>query len=164
LDFQDLPGISFAADGSPLRAERDQHAAAMSVLGHDVTAPAPGGDINTDYPAIGAAQMDIAVEALAKAKTCAVTLQWGDEVTLKAAGLTVDVHTASDYTSDLYNAIYSASSAPPGNMFITVQNWNAQQFASLLDRLAATPLGSGTLMDRSVVVGVSDSGEGFDRQ
>jgi len=162
LGYDNLPGLSFDRAGSAIPAERDPQAVALRVLGHNVSAPSLTGDINVDYPGIGAAQMGVAVEALATAKTCAVTLLWGEQVTLRGLGLTVDVPTAADETSDLYDAIYSASAVRPGNPFVTLQNWYAQQFASLLDRLAATPLGSGTLLDRSVVVWISDSGAGYD--
>jgi hypothetical protein len=160
--YDDNPGISFGADGSAIRGERDPHAAATRVLGHDVRAPDPGGDIDIDYPALGAAHMDVAAEALATSKACVVTLMWGDRLIPKSLGLSQDVHTLSHGTADLYSAVSSTTPPRPGNDFAKLQRWYAQQFASLLDRLSAIPVAGGTLLDRSVVVWISESGAGED--
>ncbi|HXU05049.1 MAG TPA: DUF1552 domain-containing protein [Polyangia bacterium] len=160
--FDDNPGISFADDATPLRGERDPRAAAMRVLGHDVTAPDPNGDISAIYPALGTAHMNVAVEALATAKACVVTLMWGDHVNPTWLGLNAtDVHELSHDTIDLYDAVNSKN-APSGNRFVKMQSWYAQQFASLLGQLRSTPLGAGTLLDQSVVVWISESGAGVD--
>ena len=162
--FNDSPGVSFADDGSPIRGERDPHAVAMRVLGHDVTAPDPTGDINAIYPAIGTAHMAVAVEALATAKTCAVTLMWGDHFNPAVLGITgSDLHELSHDTIGLFESV-NGGTPRPDNRFAKMQRWYAQQFASLLDRLRATPLGAGTLLDQSVVVWISESGTGVDHQ
>jgi len=162
--FNDSPGVSFADDGSPIRGEHDPHAVAMRVLGHDVTAPDPTGDINAIYPAIGTAHMAVAVEALATAKTCAVTLMWGDHFNPAVLGITgSDLHELSHDTIGLFESV-NGGTPRPDNRFAKMQRWYAQQFASLLDRLRATPLGSGTLLDQSVVVWISESGTGVDHQ
>ena len=162
--FNDSPGVSFADDGSPIRGEHDPHAVAMRVLGHDVTAPDPTGDINAIYPAIGTAHMAVAVEALATAKTCAVTLMWGDHFNPAVLGITgSDLHELSHDTIGLFESV-NGGTPRPDNRFAKMQRWYAQQFASLLDRLRATPLGAGTLLDQSVVVWISESGTGVDHQ
>jgi len=162
--FDDTYGVSFTGDGSPIHGEPDPHAVAMRVLGHDVSAPDPTGDINAIYPAIGAAHMSVAVEALATAKTCAVTLMWGDHFNPAVLGITgSDLHELSHDTLGLYEAVNGGPGAGrPDNRFAKMQRWYAQQFASLLDRLRATPLGPGTLLDQSVVLWISESGAGVD--
>jgi len=163
--YDDNPGISFDAGGAPIRGERDPHAAAVRVLGHDVTAPDPAADIDVSYPAIGAAQMDVAVEALAKAKTCAVTLMWGDQVVLESLGLTDLIHNVSHFATNDYDAFISANPmSDPGSPFVKLQAWYAAQFASLLARFKNTPLGGGSLLDRSVIVWISESGVGGDHR
>jgi len=161
--FDDNPGVSFGADGLAIRGERDPRAAAMRVLGHDVTAPDPTGDIDANYPALGAAHMDVAAEALATSKACVVTLMWGDHVAPRWLGATQSVHELSHLANSLYPTVSSQPPASdPSNPFVKLQTWYAQQLASLLDRLRATPLGAGTLLDRSVVLWISDSGAGQD--
>ena len=159
--FDDNPGVSFGSDGVAIRGERDPRAAATRVLGHDVTAPDPTGDIDVNYPALGGAHMDVAVEALAAAKTCAVTLMWGDHVVPRWLGLKEDVRDLSLYALRFQEAVTSLTfPSDPSNPFVKLQTWYAQQFASLLDRLKATRVGDGTLLDRSVVVWISESGDG----
>ncbi len=162
LGYDDLPGVSFADDGAAIRGERDPHAAAMRVLGHDIAAPDPAGDIDADYPALGAAQMDVAVEALATSKACVVTLMWGDKVVPRWIGLNNGVHELSHLTNAIYTSLSSGAPSRPADPFQTLQRWYAQQFASLLNRLRAIPTGAGTLLDRSVVVWISESGAGSD--
>jgi hypothetical protein len=163
--FNDSPGVSFAANGAAILGERDPRLVAMRVLGHTVTAPDPGGDINAIYPALGAAHMDVAVEALATAKTCAVTLMWGDHVTPQWLNLSGDAHSLSHLAPNLYAAVAVANPTfDPNNQYVRLQTWYAQQFASLLERMRAVPVGAGTLLDRSVVVWISDSGTGSDHQ
>jgi hypothetical protein len=158
----DLPGVSFDTTGAAVRGERDPRVAATALLGHTVTAPAPGGDLSVDYPALGKAHMDVLVEALASSKTCAATLMWGDDVVTGWLPSPSTVHEASHETTSLY----SAGGNPPqtffGSRFVTLQHWYAEQFAYLLGRLQDTPLSGGTLLDRSIVVWISESGAGYD--
>jgi hypothetical protein len=106
--------------------------------------------------------MGVAVEALATSKACVVTLMWGDQVVPKWLNMNVLVHELSHDTADTYSAINTPSSARPGGRFVTLQRWYAQQFADLLQRLREVPLGSGTLLDHSVVLWISESGAGSD--
>ena len=108
--------------------------------------------------------MAVAVEALATAKTCAVTLMWGDHFNPAVLGITgSDLHELSHDTIGLFESV-NGGTPRPDNRFAKMQRWYAQQFASLLDRLRATPLGAGTLLDQSVVVWISESGTGVDHQ
>jgi len=158
-----IPGVSFGADGSAIRGERDPNAAAMRVLGHGVSSPAPDGVLESIYPALGAAHIDVAVEALARGKSCAVTLMWGDYVQPVWLGESGLLHDLSHLANQTFSVV--TTSNPPRTAddgFMKVQIWYAQQFAALLDRLRSTPVGSGTLLDRSVVVWISESGSGGD--
>jgi hypothetical protein len=163
LGWEDETGVSFAADGTPRRGDRHPNEAAVRVLGHTVNAPDPAANIDAVYPAVGAAHMDVAVEALATGKTCAVTLMWGDQVAPLWLNLSGLMHDLSHFANSLYNSVVLATPPPStANHFVRVQTWYAEQFASLLARLKAVPVGAGTLLDRSVVLWISDSGSGAD--
>jgi hypothetical protein len=163
--FDDNPGVCFGADGTAIRGERDPNAAGMRVLGHSVHAPDPNADIDSSYPALGAAQIGVAVEALAMGKTDTVVLMWGDHVVPQWLGLTQDIHTLSHLTSGAYTAL-STPMPPsnPGGDFQKLQTWYAQQFALLLDQMSRVPVGAGSLLDQSVVLWISESGTGSDHQ
>jgi hypothetical protein len=166
--WTDMSGISYGADGLPIRGERDPNAVATRVLGHGVDAPDPDGPpgaIDTTYPALGAAHMDVAVEALATRKTCAVTLMWGDQVEPRWIGISDYVHDLSHTGNSVYLAVTTPTWYQPQTTlkgYPKVLEWYAQQFARLLDRMRAVPLGNGTLLDRSVVIWISDNGSGPD--
>ena len=160
-----VAGVSFGADGVAIPGEHDPNAAAMRALGHGVTAPAPDGVLENIYPALGAAHIDVAVEALARGKSCAVTLMWGDFVAprwLNGSGMLL--HDLSHLTNSVISVVTTSTPPPTSSNsdFMKVQIWYAQQFAALLDRLRSTPVGAGTLLDRSVVVWISESGSGGD--
>jgi hypothetical protein len=160
--FEDNPGVSFGANGTAIRGDGDPGAVATRVLGHTVTSPDPAGNIDDIYPALGAAHMDVLVEALATGKSCAATLMWGDQVSPSWLGSTISIHELSHLSNGLYNGVTSNAQPSPSGQFVALQRWYAQQFASLLDRLRAVPVGPGTLLDRSVVVWISESGSGSD--
>jgi len=47
---------------------------------------------------------------------------------------------------------------------VKLQAWYAAQFAALLTRFKNTPVGGGSLLDRSVIVWISESGVGGDHR
>jgi len=157
-----LAGVSFGADGVAIRGERDPNVAAMRVLGHGVTAPDPNGILENIYPALGAAHIDVAVEALATAKACAVTLMWGDYLQPRWLNAFDYLHELSHYNNSIYSAVTTLMPPATRSDFMKVQIWYAQQLAVLLGRLRSIPLGNGTLLDRSVVVWISETGSGGD--
>jgi len=161
--FDDNPGICFDAKGVALRGEGDPNAVAMRLFGH--TARSPTGDIDSDYPLLGAAQIGNAAEALARGLTDTVVLMWGDHVDPKWLGLSQDVHTLSHLTSGAYTAL-SAPMPPssPTGQFQTLQTWYATQFRNLLQELSVIPVGATSLLDQSVVIWISESGTGSDHQ
>jgi hypothetical protein len=161
--FDDNPGICFGTDGAALRGEPDPNAVSMRLLGHYNLLPS--GDIDSTYPLIGAAHIAVIQEALYRNLTNTAVLMWGDHVVPKwlGLGLTDDVHTLSHLGNNAYTAFSTAM--PPvsaANPFRTLQTWCATQFAMLLDSLAAVPIGSGTLLDQSVVIWLSESGAAVD--
>jgi hypothetical protein len=158
----DNPGVSFGPAGGAVRAERDPNVAAMKFLGHSVPAPDPNGDIDATYPMLGQAQINVAVEALARSKTCVVTLEWGDDFVPTFLGLTQRVHDLSHTTSDLYSAVQQSGGAVAPTPFGKLQTFYAQMFLALLDGMSNTPVGAGTLLDQSVVMWISETGQGSD--
>jgi hypothetical protein len=160
--YDDNPGVSFDAGGA-VRGERDPNLVAARLLGHPATgAPDPTGDIDAIYPMLGQAHINVAVEALGRAKTCSVALMWGDDFVPKFLGLTQRVHELSHTTSDLYSAAQLSGGTVATTPFGKLQSFYAQMFLSLLDGLSNTPLGAGTLLDQSVVVWISETGQGSD--
>jgi hypothetical protein len=160
--YDDIPGVSFDATGGALRGEHDPNVAAATLLGHLAAPLDPNAPIDTNYPQIGAAQMDVAVEALARSKTCVVTLMWGDDFVPRFLGLTLRVHELSHTAADLYSATHLSGANPAPTAFSKLQTFYAQQFAALLDRMSKVPVGAGTLLDQSVVIWISETGAGPD--
>jgi hypothetical protein len=160
--YEDNPGVSFDRNGNPLRGEHDPNLVASQLLGGPIAPIDPSASIDATYPAIGAAHMDVAVQALALAKTCVVTLMWGDDFVPAFLGLTQRVHELSHTASDLYSATHLTGGNPAPTPFAKLQTFYAQQFASLLDRLASAPFGAGTLLDQTVAIWISETGAGPD--
>jgi hypothetical protein len=159
--YDDDPGVSFDAVGVPLRGERDPVVAARSV-GVPVRPIDLTASIDSNYPMIGQAHIEVAAEALAAGKTCAVTLMWGDDFVPTFLGLTQRVHELSHTTSDLYAAVQQSGGTVVPTPFGKLQNFYAQMFLALLDQMSNTPVGAGTLLDQSVVVWISETGQGSD--
>ena len=159
--YDDQPGVSFDAAGTAVRGERDPAVAARN-LGIPARAVDLTASIDANYPMIGQAQIEVAAQALALSKTCAVTLEWGDHFIPTFLGLTMRVHELSHTTSDLYSATQASGATVAPTPFAKLQNFYAQMFAALLDEMSRTPLGGGTLLDQSVVIWISDTGQGSD--
>lgn len=104
------------------------------------------------FAAVGKAQMDIMVRALACDVTRVASLQWSHSVGgLPIPGVTGEHH-------DL-------SHADDGNLAakeqLTLTNiWYAQQFAYLLARMKEVPEAGGTMLDNSLVIMVNELGKG----
>ena len=111
---------------------------------------------NDAFPAIGAAQQSLAVQALACGVTNVATLQWGHTVSPVVCtwlGLSDGHHTLSH-------------SDPPNvegtDAFVIAERWFSEQFRLLLDDLAAREdvEHGGSLLDTTLVVWVKDMGDG----
>jgi hypothetical protein len=110
---------------------------------------------NERFPDVGGLQTDILVAAAACDLSRVLSLQWTHTVSptiFSWAGATEGHHELSH--KDDGNAAGVAS-------FVQAERWMATQFASLLDKLAATPEadGSGSLLDTSTVVWVKELGD-----
>lgn len=102
---------------------------------------------------------DLIVSALSCDLTRVASLQMG-QLTMEQLGLGPgDIH------ADVAHDIYTSEAAADG--MVAYQAYHAEwHFASLLDKLAAVPEGNGTLLDRTLVVWMSemaDSWHGFDQ-
>ena len=110
---------------------------------------------NERFPDVGGLQADILVAAAACDLSRVLSLQWSHTVSpaiLSWAGANEGHHELS-HKDDSNTAGVAA--------FVTAERWFSGQFASLLDKLKATPEpdGSGTLLDTSTVVWVKELGD-----
>jgi hypothetical protein len=127
---------------------------------------------NSDFDDVGAmAQIDLMVMAMACDMTRVASLQFtqGQNNRFPWLGLTIP-----DVNWPGYNAVewpdwhgmFHISPDPardhpePRAAMIAAMNWYAQKFAYLLQRMAETPDGDGSLLDSSLVVWVSEFGDG----
>jgi hypothetical protein len=107
-----------------------------------------------DFVAAGHQQMDLMHLAIQYDKTRVLSLSWGDVrgITLYnwVAGVDKDYRTL---------AANSGVAGPDRDHFIAAQTWLAQQFAYLVNSLASTPEGNGSLLDHTLLVWISETGE-----
>ena len=107
-----------------------------------------------NYPTIGKLQMDLMVAALQCGRTRVASLQWGnsnDQCTYPWLGMNALGHDLSKNNGKV---------APSGSKKQMVFNWYAQQFAYLLGKLQGTAEGTGTMLDNTVVLWVSEFSDG----
>lgn len=153
--------------GAEEKAKLDQHLDAIRKVELGLSGPAPGsgceapdppaiaGDYDNDaFPDVGKAQMDLLVLALSCGMTRVASLQWNHTVgpaVFSWVGASEGHHTLSH--SDDGNTAGVAS-------FVKAERWYAQQFAYLLDRLAAAPdPEGGALLDSTLVVWCKELGD-----
>jgi hypothetical protein len=108
----------------------------------------------TDFAAAGHQEMDLVHLAIQYDRTGVLSLSWGD-----VRGMTLFTWVAGvdkDYRTLASN---SGVAGPDRDHFIAVQTWLAQQFAYLVSSLANTPEGNGSLLDHTLLVWVSETGE-----
>lgn len=117
----------------------------------------PGGVLNNEnFPAIGAAHMDLAVSALACGMTNVVSLQWAHTVSpvvFSWLGIS-DGHHSLSHTGD-------GNTAGVDN-YIAAERWFAERFTDLVQALDALPdpEGGGSLLDSTVVLWTQEMGDG----
>ncbi|MBL8955833.1 MAG: DUF1552 domain-containing protein [Myxococcaceae bacterium] len=107
------------------------------------------------FPEVGAAQLSLAVAALACDLTRVVSLQWSHTVSpvvFSWLGQT-EAHHELSHMAD--------QDAAGVGRFVTAERWFATQFGLLLDALKATPdpLGGGSLFDTSLVLWCKEMGD-----
>jgi hypothetical protein len=106
-----------------------------------------------NYPAIGKLQMDIMVAALQCGQTRVASLQWGnsnDQCSYPWLGVNTIGHDLSHNNGNC---------DPTGSKKLQVTQWYAEQFAYLLGKLQSIPEGTGTMLDNTVVLWVSEFSE-----
>ncbi len=100
---------------------------------------------NDNFPAIGKAQMDLLVMAMACDLTRVGTIQWersvGD-VRFTWLGATRGHHAISHDPDTMTDSV---------EILTQINVWYAQQFAYLLDKMAGIKEGTGTMLDNSLV-------------
>lgn len=104
-----------------------------------------------NYPKTGRLQTDLLVAALQCDMTRVASLQWGnsnDQCTYSFLGINAKGHDLA------HNSVAGAAEKK-----LKVYNWYAQQMAYLLDELAARPEGTGTMLDNTAVLWVSEFGD-----
>jgi hypothetical protein len=106
-----------------------------------------------NYPAIGRLQMDLIVAAMQCGHTRVASLQWGnsvDQCTYSWLGVNNLGHDLAHNTGNCDSS---------GAKKTQVTRWYAQQFAYLLGKLQAAPEGTGTMLDNTLVLWVSEFSE-----
>jgi hypothetical protein len=140
--------------------ERRLQGPAGNMGGGSCESPAPVMALNTQdndsFPAIGQAQLDLMLTALACDATRIASIQWSHTVgpvVFSWLGASDNHHNLSHY--DRNN--------PQGmQQYVDCERWYATRFAALLDGLKARPEpgGQGTMFDHSLVVWVKELGDG----
>jgi hypothetical protein len=122
-------------------------------------APVPGADLapydNDSFPAVGKAQMDLLVAAMACGQTRVASIQWSHTVgppVFSWLGISEGHHSLSHMDD---------SNTAGVAQFVAAERWFAEQFAYLLGKLAETPEpdGSGSMLQSSLVVWCKELGD-----
>ncbi|MCA9553826.1 MAG: DUF1552 domain-containing protein [Myxococcales bacterium] len=113
--------------------------------------------LNDNFPAVGRAQMDLMVAALACDLTRVASIQWSyaqSETLFTWLGHAETHHSLSHMDTNIPWGV---------TQNIEAGRWYAEQFRYLVERLAQLPdpSGPGTLLDNSVVLWMSEIGDGF---
>lgn len=109
-----------------------------------------------DYPILIGQQFDIVQHALSCDLARIATVQLGGRK-LHPTWIGIDhSHHGISHGSEGVTASQDQRTA----WLVEIENWYAQQFASLLDRLDAVPEGDGTLLDHSLVVWLHEQSNG----
>lgn len=162
-EIKDLQGRVGKAENDKLEA----HLAALEKVelgltgGVSPTCDAPGAPIDLDpynndnFPAVGKAQMDLLVLALACGMTNVASIQWNHTVgpaVFSWVGVSDGHHTLSHNDDSNVQGVAD---------FVKAERWYSEQFVYLLDALANTPdPDGGTLLDTTQVVWCKELGDG----
>jgi hypothetical protein len=111
---------------------------------------------NDSFPAVGRAQMDLLVTALACGLTRVASIQWAHTVSptvFRWLGLTEGHHDLSHKDDSNVQGVAD---------FVAAERWYAEQFAYLLTTLAATPEpgASGSMLDNTLVLWAKELADG----
>ncbi len=139
---------------------RLQGAPDPSMVGGSCDEPTPVMNLplqdNDAYPAIGQAQLDLMLTALACDATQIATLQWSHTVgqtVFTWLGQSEGHHNLSHYDRGNQSGI---------DDYVAAERWYAERFLYLLDELDARPepLGEGSMLDNTLVVWAQELGDG----
>jgi len=122
---------------------------------HDPTIMSVAATANDSYPTVGSLQMDLLVMALACDITRVASLQWSRSVSqtrFSWLNITEGHHDLSHRPDSDADAV---------DKLTRINNWYAQQLASLIARLKATPDGAGgTLFDGTLILWSNELAKG----
>lgn len=110
---------------------------------------------NDNFPAVGRAQTDLMIAALACDLTRVATLQWS-----MGASPTVFSWLGHAESHHTYSHVEDPNS-PGLEAFVAGERWYAEQFRYLVERLAALPepSGGGSMLDHSLVLWITEIGD-----
>ncbi len=111
---------------------------------------------NESFPAVGAAQQDLLVSALACDLTRVASVQWSHTVS-------PTVFTWLGHSENHHGLSHCADGNTTGvGQFVEAERWFAQRFVDLVQSLAERPdpLGEGSLLDNTVVLWAKEMGDG----
>jgi hypothetical protein len=109
---------------------------------------------NDNYPMVGGLQIDLLVMALTCGMTRVASLLWSRSVSLVRftwLGITDQHHDLSHLGDD---------DAVAQDKLTRINNWYAQQFASLIAKMKAIPDGDGTLLDNTLMLWSNELAKG----
>jgi len=156
LGVQSAVAIDYGSTSDAYPTINNPAVAASRLLGGLPNVPA---FMNTDdFNATGHQMMDIVSLVLRYDLTRVVSLSWGDVG--GAARFNWIAGIDKDYRALATN---SGVAGPDRDHFIAAQTWFAQQFAYLANILASTPEGNASLLDHTLLVWVSETGEASTR-
>lgn len=109
---------------------------------------------NDNFPAVGRAQTDLMVAALACDITRVASLQWSHTVSPTVA-------TWLNQNEGHHSLSHMGDDTPGAAAFVTFERWYAEQFRYLVDRLDALPEpgGVGSMLDNTVVLWSKEMGD-----
>ena len=121
------------------------------------TEPTLGSSVNvgseSNYPKISQLQMDMLVAAFQCDVTRVASFQYGnsnDQCSYSWLGVNAIGHDLAHNNGNV---------DPGGSKKTKVYNWYSEQFAYFLNKLKSVPEGSGTMLDNTVILWVSEFGE-----
>lgn len=121
---------------------------------------------NDDLPAIAKLQMDLVAMALACDLTRVATVQFGNggashRYTWLGREFAKDPELGASCMVRGFHALSHTDTKPTSRaMIVRINTWYAQQFAYFLEKLASIPEGSGSVLDRTLVVWLNELGDG----
>jgi hypothetical protein len=129
---------------------------------NDPCGPGRGGCYTDEaFPAVGRAQMDLAVAAFGCDATRVVSMQWSHPTGQRVFNWLTDPSTGNPIQAPHHNLSHEVrGSALPA--FVVASQWYSQQFRYLIDALAAQPdpVYEGSLFDNTLLLWMSEIGDG----